>query len=85
MTKRREKKEKTRRALIEAALSLSLEKGFSAVGLREVSRAAGIAPTSFYRHFESMNELGLVLVEELSLVLHEATSISTVSLIETRS
>jgi len=45
-------KEKTRRALIDAAFNqLSAEKSFSNLSLREVAREAGIAPTSFYRHF----------------------------------
>jgi AcrR family transcriptional regulator len=41
-----------------------------------VARAAGIVPTAFYRHFESMDELGLALVEEsfrtLRAMLREA-------------
>ena len=41
-------KEKTRRALIDAAFNqLSAEKSFSNLSLREVAREAGIAPTSF--------------------------------------
>jgi AcrR family transcriptional regulator len=39
--------------------------GFASLGLREVSREAGIAPTSFYRHFADMQELGAVLSGEL--------------------
>ncbi|MGL5267720.1 MAG: TetR family transcriptional regulator, partial [Plesiomonas shigelloides] len=49
---RAEQKERTRRALIDAAFSqLSVERSFSSLSLREVAREAGIAPTSFYRHF----------------------------------
>ena len=69
---RAEQKEKTRRALIDAAFSqLSGEKSFSSLSLREVSREAGIAPTSFYRHFSDMNELGLTLVDEAGLTLRQ--------------
>ena len=58
-------KEKTRRALIDAAFNqLSAEKSFSNLSLREVAREAGIAPTSFYRHFSDMDELGLEMVDE---------------------
>ena len=39
--------------------------GFSSLGLREVSREAGIAPTSFYRHFADMEELGTTLIRDL--------------------
>ena len=69
---RAEQKEKTRRALIDAAFSqLSAEKSFSGLSLREVSREAGIAPTSFYRHFRDMNELGLTMVDEAGLTLRQ--------------
>lgn len=47
-----------------AALKLLAEDSFSALSLREVAREAGIAPTAFYRHFESMEALGLVLIDE---------------------
>lgn len=32
--------------------------------MREVTREAGIVPGAFYRHFESMEALGLVLIDE---------------------
>jgi AcrR family transcriptional regulator len=38
--------------------------GFDALSLRSVAKAAGIVPGAFYRHFASMDELGLALVEE---------------------
>ncbi len=69
---RAQQKEKTRRALIDAAFSqLSADKSFSSLSLREVSREAGIAPTSFYRHFSDMNELGLTMVDEAGLTLRQ--------------
>jgi AcrR family transcriptional regulator len=69
MTKRQsstrvESKELTRRALIRAALKLLSNNSFDSLSLREVTREAGITPTAFYRHFDDMEELGLVLVEE---------------------
>jgi len=65
-------KEKTRRALIDAAVNqLSAEKSFSNLSLREVAREAGIAPTSFYRHFSDMDELGLEMVDEAGLTLRQ--------------
>jgi AcrR family transcriptional regulator len=45
-------------------LALTAERGFAAVSLREVTRSAGIVPTAFYRHFASLEELGLTLVDE---------------------
>ncbi|MBI3214173.1 MAG: TetR family transcriptional regulator [Mycobacterium sp.] len=59
-----ERKEATRRAIVAAALQLLDSESFSSLSLREVTREAGIAPTAFYRHFESMEALGLVLIDE---------------------
>lgn len=65
-------KEKTRRALVDAAFNqLTAEKSFSNLSLREVAREAGIAPTSFYRHFKDMDELGLAMVDESGLILRQ--------------
>jgi AcrR family transcriptional regulator len=62
---REERKQKTRQALLDAALDLlEGEHSFASLSLREVTRAAGIVPTAFYRHFRDMDELGLALVEE---------------------
>lgn len=69
---RAQQKEKTRRQIIEAALGqLSSERSFSSLSLREVAKEAGLAPTSFYRHFSDMNELGLTLVDEAGLTLRQ--------------
>ena len=69
---RAQQKQKTRQALIEAAFNqLSAEHSFSNLSLREVAREAGIAPTSFYRHFKDMNELGLTMVDEAGLTLRQ--------------
>ena len=69
---RAQQKEKTRRALIDAAFNqLSAEKSFSNLSLREVAREAGIAPTSFYRHFRDMDELGLTMVDDTGLILRQ--------------
>lgn len=37
---------------------------FDSISLRSVARDAGIVPTAFYRHFASMDDLGLALMEE---------------------
>ena len=69
---RAQQKERTRRSLVDAAFNqLSAEHGFSNLSLREVAREAGIAPTSFYRHFKDMNELGLTMVDEGGLMLRQ--------------
>jgi len=72
VTVRAEQKLKTRRALMDAALrQLSPDRGFASLSLREVSREAGIAPTSFYRHFSDLDELGLALVDEAGVALRQ--------------
>ncbi len=71
-TSRSQQKEKTRRAIIDAAISeLSDSQSFAALSLRVVARKAGIAPNSFYRHFKDMEELGLTLVDESGLTLRQ--------------
>ncbi|WP_109340058.1 HTH-type transcriptional repressor FabR [Saliniradius amylolyticus] len=70
--RRQEKKQKTRRAIIDAAFGLLNEqRSLSSVSLREIARAAGIAPTSFYRHFDDIDDLGLTLVDEAGLALRQ--------------
>lgn len=71
MSTRAEQKLKTRQAIIDAALDLSKDKGFPALSLREVTRQAGIAPATFYRHFVDMEDLGLALVDQVSLILRQ--------------
>jgi AcrR family transcriptional regulator len=61
---RGERKERTRRAILDAALRLSGDTTLAAVSLRQVAKEVGIVPTAFYRHFASIDELGLALVEE---------------------
>jgi AcrR family transcriptional regulator len=60
---RAERKERTRQALLDAALRLSAEHTLAAVSLRHITREVGIVPTAFYRHFDSVEELGLELVD----------------------
>ncbi|MEU2880417.1 TetR family transcriptional regulator [Streptomyces sp. SID8381] len=67
---RQAQKLKTRRALLDAALGLLEEQSLSSLGLREVTRAVGVAPTAFYRHFHSTADLGVALVEEALGGLH---------------
>jgi AcrR family transcriptional regulator len=47
-----------------ALLQMDAGASFDALSLRSVARTAGVVPTAFYRHFDSMDELGLALVQE---------------------
>jgi AcrR family transcriptional regulator len=67
---REQRKQRTRESLLEAALALmSQGRSFTGLGLREITREAGVVPTAFYRHFQDMDELGLALVEESGITL----------------
>ena len=61
---RSERKERTRRAILDAALALTGATSLVAVSLRQVAKEVGIVPTAFYRHFDSVEQLGLALVDE---------------------
>ncbi|MFF4541754.1 TetR family transcriptional regulator [Streptomyces aureus] len=67
---RQAQKQKTRQALLDSALGLLEHQSLSSLGLREVTRAVGVAPTAFYRHFRSTADLGVALVEEALGSLH---------------
>ncbi|PTQ89191.1 HTH-type transcriptional repressor FabR [Agitococcus lubricus] len=55
----------TREDLINAALQLvGPHRSISSLSLREVARAANIAPNSFYRHFRDMDELAIALIDK---------------------
>lgn len=64
MSSRAERKELTRRRLLDVTLRLIGEHSLAGISLREVAREAGIVPTAFYRHYASMDELGVDLVDE---------------------
>jgi AcrR family transcriptional regulator len=46
-----------------AVAQLAAGRSFDTLSLREVAKLSGIAPTSFYRHFHDMEDLGLALIE----------------------
>lgn len=68
---RQAQKQKTRQALMDSALQLLEHQSLSSLGLREVTRAVGVAPAAFYRHFKDTADLGVALVEQALGSLHE--------------
>ena len=68
---RQERKERTREAILDAALELVAEEGLAALSLRQLTKAVGIVPTAFYRHFASVDELGLALVDRSFVSLRQ--------------
>ena len=61
---RAERKERTRRAILDAGLTLSADSNLSAISLRQVAKQVGVVPTAFYRHFAGIEQLGVALVGE---------------------
>lgn len=47
----------TKDRILEAAIELFAEKGFSDVSVREITRAVGIKESSMYNHFESKQQI----------------------------
>ena len=68
---RKARKERTRRAILDAALGLTADTSLVAISLRQVAKEVGIVPTAFYRHFDSVESLGLALVDESFVSLRE--------------
>ena len=56
-------KPNTREQIVQAGLKCLVEKGFNAVGVQDITDAAGVPKGSFYNHFESKEALGLEIVE----------------------
>ncbi|MFI5531895.1 TetR family transcriptional regulator [Kitasatospora sp. NPDC051853] len=67
---RQAQKQQTRRALLDAGLHLLEAQNLSSLGVREVTREAGMSPAGFYRHFRDIPDLGVTLVEESLASLH---------------
>lgn len=54
-----------KRALMDAAVRLAANsRCITSLGLRELAREAGLNPNTFYRHFRTMEDLGLQLLRE---------------------
>jgi AcrR family transcriptional regulator len=61
--KRSENKEKTKQAILAAALKLFAEKGFYNTSTRAISRKAGIAEGTLFNYFETKEDLALYFFE----------------------
>jgi TetR/AcrR family transcriptional regulator, transcriptional repressor for nem operon len=56
-------KPSAREEIVQAGLKCLVEKGFNAVGVQDITDAAGVPKGSFYNHFESKEALGVEIVE----------------------
>lgn len=58
--------------IIQAALQLAMQtRSIRALGVREIGREAGLNPNTFYRHFSSMDDLGLAILDEVVAELRQ--------------
>jgi AcrR family transcriptional regulator len=55
---------RTRRLLREALVSLMLEKDFSTISIKEITERAEVAYITFFRHFESLDQLLMEILDE---------------------
>ena len=62
--KRVENKEKTKQAILRAALDLFAEKGFGRTTTKAISRKAGIAEGTLFNYFETKEDLALYFLEQ---------------------
>src|SRR5829696_4606696 len=60
--------QRTQRALMDALLTLSLEKGYDAVTIRDIAERAEIAYSTFFRHYASKDDL---LATEINSVIDD--------------
>lgn len=64
-----------KRQLMDAALRmLARQQGADTLSLRELAREAGLNHNTFYRHFDSLGQLQLALMDEFTMQLRQGTS-----------
>jgi AcrR family transcriptional regulator len=55
---------RTRRMLRDALVSLILEKDFASISIKEITQRADVAYITFFRHFESLDQLLMEVLDE---------------------
>ncbi len=65
---------RTQRSLAEALISLTLEKGYFAVSIRDITERADVAYATFFRHYQDkdalLDEVLDVFLDDMMKVLH---------------
>jgi len=66
---------RTRRLLRDALVSLILEKDFATISIKEITERAEVAYITFFRHFESLDQLLMDVLDEglAELIVHIET------------
>lgn len=62
--KRQENKEKTKKAILKAALALFAKKGFLRTTTKQISDRAGVAEGTLFNYFRTKEDLALCFIEE---------------------
>lgn len=68
---REEKKKRTKKAILEAAVQLFGEKGFEKTSIAELARAAGVGKGTVYSYFTTKNEILHAFCEDELDFIHE--------------
>ncbi len=71
---REQQKEQTRRTLLREGRRLFASRGYGAVGLAEIVRAAGVTKGALYHHFDSKADLFRAVLEEVQQQVAETVS-----------
>ena len=66
-TPRERRSERSRQAILQAALGLVIEKGLNKLSLREIARRADYSPAGLYEYFGSKDEIIEALVRDAGL------------------
>ena len=67
--RQRERRETTRRRILDAARELLEDRPWSEVGIEDVTHRADLTRTAFYRHFDDRQTLLLALVDDVGVGL----------------
>lgn len=69
---RERKKQRTKDALVDAAFELFQRKGFDATTIDEIADAVEVSPRTFFRYFESKEDVALTLMDRQFAVIYES-------------
>lgn len=67
-----ERSERSRTAILEAALELFSHRGYGATSMRDIASRAGVSTGSVYHHFQDKEALFLALLEQFKAVTERA-------------
>ncbi len=72
--------QRTHQALAEALIALSLERGYDAVSVKDITDQANVAYITFFRHFKDKSDILMMMLdemaEEIEHIAHEGAAFS---------